>query len=170
MTGYSLRPFAVSDAPAIAWQRAAMFHAMGQLDDAEMPRMAEMTEPFVRTLFAQAAFLGFGASPDLDPSHLVGGAGVWLLPLWPRAIGGKSTDAATQGLILNVFVDRGHRRRGLARALMLAVEGESANRGIARLFLHASLDGRTLYESLGYEPTNEMCLRGPPNRRRFEPA
>jgi len=30
--------------------------------------------------------------------------------------------------------------------------------GLARLTLHASEDGRRLYESLGFEPSNEMQL------------
>jgi GNAT superfamily N-acetyltransferase len=170
MTGYIIRPFERSDAATIGRQRAGMFHAMGQLDEVEMPRMAALTEPFVQALFDQAAFLGFAASSELAPNHPVGGAGVWLLPLWPNPMAGRSTDAAIQGLVLNVFVHPDHRRRGLARALMLALESACAERGVARLFLHASPDGRALYESLGYAPTNEMRLQGPPQRRRFDPA
>ena len=30
---------------------------------------------------------------------------------------------------------------------------------MASLFLHASAEGRPLYEELGFEPTNEMRLR-----------
>jgi hypothetical protein len=29
---------------------------------------------------------------------------------------------------------------------------------LAAVYLHASKDGRTLYEQLGFEPTNEMKL------------
>jgi hypothetical protein len=31
--------------------------------------------------------------------------------------------------------------------------------GFARITLHASEDGRHLYESLGFEPSNEMRLK-----------
>lgn len=34
------------------------------------------------------------------------------------------------------------------------------NNGIARLVLHASSDGRPLYERLGFEQTNEMHFTG----------
>jgi hypothetical protein len=37
------------------------------------------------------------------------------------------------------------------------------DQGLAAVYLHASKSGRPLYESLGFEPTNEMRLklRGP---------
>jgi hypothetical protein len=31
--------------------------------------------------------------------------------------------------------------------------------GLAMVYLHASQDGRSLYESLGFEPTTEMRLK-----------
>jgi hypothetical protein len=33
------------------------------------------------------------------------------------------------------------------------------NEGLANVTLHASDDGRHLYETLGFEPTNEMRLK-----------
>jgi ribosomal protein S18 acetylase RimI-like enzyme len=51
------------------------------------------------------------------------------------------------------------RRRGVAEALMRAVLDVLALRGIRRIVLHASDDGRRLYERLGFVPTNEMRLR-----------
>jgi hypothetical protein len=35
-----------------------------------------------------------------------------------------------------------------------------AARGIRRVVLHASADGRRLYERIGFVPTNEMRLEG----------
>jgi hypothetical protein len=36
--------------------------------------------------------------------------------------------------------------------------GWSREQGYANLFLHASNEGRHLYETLGFAPTNEMVL------------
>jgi ribosomal protein S18 acetylase RimI-like enzyme len=63
-----------------------------------------------------------------------------------------------EAIILNVYVERDWRRRGVAEALMRAVLEALAARGISRVVLHASDDGRRLYERLGFVPTNEMRL------------
>ena len=61
---------------------------------------------------------------------------------------------------MNVFTERAWRRRGIAEQLMQHVIDWSRSHGIARLVLHASPDGRSLYERLGFEPTNEMRYTG----------
>ena len=61
-------------------------------------------------------------------------------------------------IVLNVYVERAWRRRGVADALMRAVLDGLAGRGIRRIVLHASDDGRRLYERLGFVATNEMRL------------
>jgi ribosomal protein S18 acetylase RimI-like enzyme len=55
-------------------------------------------------------------------------------------------------------VNAGWRRRGVAEALMRAILDTLAERGIRRVVLHASDDGRSLYQRLGFVPTNEMRL------------
>lgn len=63
-----------------------------------------------------------------------------------------------EGLVLNVYVDDAHRRRGIARRLMETLVAWAPGAGIVRLVLHASLDGRALYESLGFTASNEMLF------------
>jgi len=165
MDGYSLRPLTPADAALVGWQRAAMCRDIGLLDEEELPRMAALTEPIVQTLLEQSSYFGFAAFPQEEPTRVVGGAGVLQRLRWPWVLEGKATTATTQGIIINVYVEPAHRRRGLARALILALEAECAARGVAKLTLHASGMGRPLYESLGYEPTNEMELPGRPRCR-----
>jgi ribosomal protein S18 acetylase RimI-like enzyme len=63
-----------------------------------------------------------------------------------------------RGNILNVYTEPGHRRQGMARALMqIALDWCAANQ-LDIVILHSSDDGRGLYESLGFEATNEMRL------------
>jgi GNAT superfamily N-acetyltransferase len=61
--------------------------------------------------------------------------------------------------VLNVYVEPGWRRRGVARLLMQHVLGYVRAQGIARCTLHPSAEGKPLYESLGFAPTREMRLR-----------
>jgi len=50
------------------------------------------------------------------------------------------------------------RRRGLARALMKSVISCAAEKGAPLITLHASDEGRILYEKLGFTPAPEMRL------------
>ena len=61
--------------------------------------------------------------------------------------------------ILNVYTDPEYRRRGIARLLMETMIDWCKRKGLARVNLHASDAGRHLYESLGFEPSNEMRLK-----------
>jgi GNAT superfamily N-acetyltransferase len=64
-----------------------------------------------------------------------------------------------RGNILNVYTAKTFRRRGLARWLMEAVLLWCRQNGIDTVILHASPAGKSLYESLGFEATNEMRLQ-----------
>ena len=51
------------------------------------------------------------------------------------------------------------RNRGIARQIMLTILAWVKERGLRSVNLHASDEGRPLYERLGFEATNEMRLR-----------
>lgn len=59
---------------------------------------------------------------------------------------------------MNVYTEPGQRGRGLARCLLETMIGWARARGLSLLYLHASPQGRALYESLGFEPSNELRL------------
>jgi GNAT superfamily N-acetyltransferase len=61
-------------------------------------------------------------------------------------------------MILNLYVEREHRRRGVAHELMKKMIIWSRENEFSSVALHASDDGRALYERLGFRPTNEMRL------------
>jgi GNAT superfamily N-acetyltransferase len=65
-----------------------------------------------------------------------------------------------QALILNVFTARSWRRRGVAEALMRELLAWCRDNGVESVVLHASNEGRPLYEKLGFTATNEMQLGG----------
>jgi GNAT superfamily N-acetyltransferase len=62
-------------------------------------------------------------------------------------------------LVVNVYTEPEYRRQGIARALMLALMEWARTTAADRVVLHASSDGRALYESLGFVATNEMLWR-----------
>ncbi|HXS23112.1 MAG TPA: GNAT family N-acetyltransferase, partial [Gemmatimonadales bacterium] len=55
-----------------------------------------------------------------------------------------------------VYTEQAWRRRGVAGLLMREILRFTTQRGIDNVVLHASAEGRTLYEKLGFKQTNEM--------------
>ncbi len=72
---------------------------------------------------------------------------------WPPHMIGPG---ARRGNILNVYTEPRSRRLGLARRLMETALDWCRDNGIRAVILHASPEGRPLYESLGFKSTNEM--------------
>ena len=79
-----------------------------------------------------------------------------LKPLGPRIARGR------QGIVLNVYTEPAWRRRGVARRLMESVLTWAREVELESLVLHASEEGRALYEHLGFAPTSEMRFVGRP--------
>ena len=61
-----------------------------------------------------------------------------------------------QAIVVNVYTEPTHRRRGLARLLMDEVIQWARDMRVESLVLHAAPDGRPLYDQLGFQSTNEM--------------
>jgi GNAT superfamily N-acetyltransferase len=68
-----------------------------------------------------------------------------------------------EGLVVSMWTEPSHRRRGLGSLVMDAILTWCRVRGIRRLTLHASDEGRPLYERFGFRATNEMRLELPPD-------
>jgi GNAT superfamily N-acetyltransferase len=82
--------------------------------------------------------------------------GAVLLSPWPSHTYDGECRRAT---ILNVYTYPEFRRRGIARQLMGTMIDWCRDQGLAVVYLHASPDGRPLYEALGFEPTAEMRFK-----------
>ena len=81
-----------------------------------------------------------------DDGRVIGGGGATILP-WPPGPRYLGTRLA---FVYNVYVERSHRRRGIARLVMEAIHAWCRDNGVASIALNASADGRPLYEALGY--------------------
>ena len=145
---FVIRPAVLEEAVIIGAQRRAMFFDMGYGDG--LDTMVESFLPWIRGKMTAGEYLGWFAVAE--NGAIAAGAGLWLMDWPPHMIGPGSR----RGNILNVYTDPEYRRQGLARRLTeTAIEWCRAN-GIATVILHASDEGRELYRSLGFEPTNEM--------------
>ena len=157
MASFDIRPATPADSRLLATQRVAMFRDMGRTIPAIEQPLLESCADYFKKALANGEYAGWVASAGSDP---IGGAGVQFRPLVPRTDPtGHLLVAGREGLILNVYVDPAHRRQGVARALMETLIQWAPGAGIVRLVLHASPDGRRLYESLGFVDSNEMLFR-----------
>ena len=136
----------------IVAHRRAMFFEMGYRDKAALDAMAASFRPWLRQKMDTGAYLAWLAV-ETD-GRIAAGLGLWLMDWPPHMIG----PGARRGNILNVYTERAWRRQGIARRLMEAALDWCRTHGIRTVILHSSDDGRALYESLGFQPTNEMRL------------
>ena len=159
MASFDIRQATPDDSRLLATQRVAMFRDMGRTVAAIEPALLESCDDYFKVAIASGEYVGWVASLHAAPRGAIGGAGVQFRPLVPRTDStGRFLVTGREGLVLNVYVDPAHRRHGVARALMETLIRWAPGAGIVRLVLHASPDGRHLYESLGFTPSNEMLF------------
>ena len=148
LAGYTIRRATLADTAIIARHRRSMFEEIGSAQNLDLVEHA-----FAEWLPARLdrSYFHWLAVHDGRP---IGSAGVLLLD-WPPS---PRDPRGGLGFIYNVYVEPSHRRRGVARATLEALHQWAHDRSLGALALHASDDGRPLYEALGYLPTNEMRL------------
>ena len=151
--GIALRRASVEDARTIATHRRAMFRDMGYQDQAALDSMMAKFLPWLEAKMVSGDYLAWLAVTDVDA--IVAGAGLWLMD-WPAHMVGS---CPRRGNILNVYTEPQFRRRGLARCLMAAALDWCRLNRVDLVILHASPQGRALYESLGFQASNEMRIK-----------
>ncbi len=151
--GYTIRLATPEDSTAITRHRYQMFVDMG-LDPEVMSQnvYGANFEGWVRQKIGTGEYVGWLCVDDRG--EVAAGAGLWLLQWFPSL----NTPNLWQAYVMNVYTEPTHRRHGLARKLMDALLEDCRRRGLNKVTLHASDQGRPLYESLGFEATNEMRL------------
>jgi GNAT superfamily N-acetyltransferase len=150
-----------ADAPILAQHRVAMFRDIGTIHPASEADLLAASIAYFASALVSGEYVGWVAQEPDDPHVVVAGAGVQLRSLLPRPEpSGKGLLLGAEGLVLNVYVEPRWRRRGLARRLMQEILEWAPTAGVARLVLHASKEGRPLYEALGFMATNEMRYGG----------
>jgi GNAT superfamily N-acetyltransferase len=108
-------------------------------------------------------YVGWLATLSDKPEMIVAGAGVQLQPILPRPLDIGTIGEGRQGVIVNVFTEPQWRRRGIAGLLIKEILTWSKREQIDRLVLHASDEGRSIYEKLGFVASNEMRFTGDSN-------
>jgi GNAT superfamily N-acetyltransferase len=159
---FLIRRAGVADAEIIARHRVEMFRDMGTLADVHADALFRESTEALKPLLADGEYLGWIAAAATDPADIAGGGGVHLMHRLPRvSLDRTSVESGPIPLIVNVYTAPHWRRRGVARALMESILRWADETGFGGVILHASADGRRLYEQLGFTPTNEMRRLAP---------
>ena len=142
----TIRRVTPSDLDLVCRHRAEMFREAGR-DDGVLAAMAAPFRLWLEAKLAGGSYFGFVAQHDENPIAAIG-----LMEIdWPPHPS-HPTDAR-RGYVLNLFVERKHRGKGIGRRLMEAADQEFARRAIRFVILHATEQGRPLYEkSVGARP------------------
>lgn len=142
-----------ADRDVILGQRRGMFQDMGVATAEELDRMVAATAPWLVASLADGSYRGWLA--ETADGRVVAGGGVIITPWLARP---READPR-HAVIVNVYTDPAWRGRGVARQIMRTIIEWLREQGFQSVVLHASDAGRHLYETLGFEPTNEMRLR-----------
>jgi len=148
----TIREAGPRDLETILHHRRSMFRDMSEGTVEELDRMVEVARPWVARAILDGTYRHWLA---VDPQGRVAGGGGVLICPWPANPHDPCTERA---VILNVYTEAEFRRQGVARQVMHAILDWIKARGMRSVNLHSSKEGRALYESMGFEPTNEMRL------------
>jgi GNAT superfamily N-acetyltransferase len=146
-----LRTATADDLPIIMSHRRRMFADMGFRDEKSLDAMGVTSAPFIKAGLENGSFRGWLVE---TADGVVAGGGVVMLdyPSSPR------DPSPRRAYILNMYTEPEYRRQGLAKLIVEAMIRWCREEGFGYVSLHASDDGRHLYETLGFKPTNEMRL------------
>ncbi|MBZ0279480.1 MAG: GNAT family N-acetyltransferase [Anaerolineae bacterium] len=147
---YTIRESTPADLDIIVAHRRGMFEAMHTGTKEQLDAMDLAFIPWLKERVDNGRYKGWFAV-ELDGS-VAAGVGLWLLDWIP----GPFDQQPYRGYILNVYTAPEYRKQGLAKRLMQTLMDWCYANEINILMLHASDQGRTIYEGLGFTPTNEM--------------
>ena len=147
-----IRAAGLEDIPQVMYHRRSMFAEMGRDDAAGQEKMLETTQAYLCAAISSGGYIGWLA--ETGEGRVVAGVGV-AIAAWP---GSPDDPTPRRGCVINVYTEPEFRRQGIARRLMDTLIAWCREQGFRSVSLHASDFGRTLYEDLGFRPTNEMRL------------
>src|SRR6266480_6520695 len=157
---FRIRRATAQDADIVAWHRARMFQDMGDVSGDAFEVLRAKARASLSEWLDSGDYVGWLATPADQPEMIVGGAGVQLHPILPRPVNISTVGEGRQGTVVNMFTEPQWRRRGIAGLLMKEIITWSKHEHLDRLLLHASDEGRSVYERLGFIAGDAMRFIG----------
>jgi ribosomal protein S18 acetylase RimI-like enzyme len=147
-----IRAAEIADLELILHHRREMFREMGGDYERYLLAFDDASRTYLVNALGDRSYHGLLGEIN---GEVVAGGGV-LLAAWP---GSPLNLNPRRAWILNIYVVPEFRRRGFAKAITKSLIEWCRQNGFQSVALHASEEGRSLYEGLGFKSTNEMRLR-----------
>jgi len=147
---YSLRKATPADAEILTAMRWKLFQETNSTETPEpTPEFLGECRATVRDLLERSQAFGWVACAE-DGSPM----GNLVLLLHARLPSPRNV-VPLEGYVMNVWVERAWRRKGIASALMGAALEKSREVGLRRVRLHATQEGRGAYARAGFVPRED---------------
>lgn len=146
-----VREALTADIPALVRLRMALFCELGELaqPDAD-PALWQATDAYFHRAQQEGSAHTWLVEEDGEPVACATLA-LFVRPPYPGNLAGR------EGYLLNLYTRPAWRKRGMARALLHAMVTYARAQRLGKLWLHASDQGRPLYEQFGFAG-NPACL------------
>jgi GNAT superfamily N-acetyltransferase len=146
-----------ADIPQLVDLRLRMFAEVAPGIGATLtPRDREVTDRFFRDALGDGSSKTWVAEAPGGQIVATGTLTEFRRPPYPGNLQGL------EAYVLNMYTLPDFRRQGLSARIMEQLMGHARERGYAKLWLHASDDGRTLYERFGFAPNPRALEWHPP--------
>lgn len=148
----TLRKGSSADLDTIMEHRRQMMLDIGYAEDAAFASMMANSRSFLAERLGDGRYHAWFIQDGTG--RVLAGGGVVIAELLPTV----RDPSPRKPVIVNMYTEPAHRRKGFARMLMQTMVDWCRSEGFNSVLLHASKDGRPLYEQLDFAATNEMRL------------
>jgi GNAT superfamily N-acetyltransferase len=152
-TAVRIRVATLGDLPVLVHQRRQMFMSMGERDQALLERADRAYASWFREQARKGRIHALVA--ELRGGQVVAGGTVWLQERQPR----PGFDGGPMPYLMSMYTEPEHRGQGIASAVLERTIAWCLEQGFGSMSLHASPDGRHLYQRRGFLRTQEFRLR-----------
>lgn len=150
----AIRAAALADIPILLHHRQAMFNDMHIGAPESVATAVALFAPYLERSLQDGTYRAWLA--QAADGQVVGGGGL-IVHEWP-ASAREPRPQMRRAYILNVYTEPAYRQRGIARQIVETIIAWCRQEGFCSVVLHASPQGRPIYDALGFKPTNEMRL------------
>jgi GNAT superfamily N-acetyltransferase len=120
---------------------------------AKVEESEDRTRNWIREKLSKGELIGFIAKTE--DSRVAGSGCIWIREEQPR----PTNPRQAQPYLMSMYTEREFRRKGVAKLIVKRALDWCRERDYERIILHASEQGKALYESFGFGPTTEMRLK-----------
>lgn len=139
----------IADIPTLVKLRVDFLKEVSHRDDYDTAIEKSLAQYFSRHIPA-GDYINWLA---IDGNDIIGTGGIYFFHIPPNFL----NISGNRAYILNVYTVKAYRRRGVSKIIFERLMREAYERSISQISLHATSDGKTLYEQFGFKTTdNEM--------------